>query len=212
MKIWFIRHPETFTNREKRFPFDETPAALTQRGYRQAAALTRMFESVASNGMQPNMILSSPQLRSAMLARSAAEIFGTTDVRLSEALLRERLLGVWGGKLYNAIDWSPYEGTPLEEQRAEGGETFLQVRARIKLFFRQYQSYMTEDAWILVFTHAGVIRTLQWMFTDRTLEQLFSVPAYQPHNVGLWILEYNPANGTGRFVEENCTDHLRAYQ
>lgn len=154
MKIYLIRHGRTKANEEKRF-VGWQDAALSEEGFLQAEKLALRFQD-----KKITALYSSDLLR----ATKTAEILGKNQgiIPQKNSMLREIHFGEWEGLTYEEIMYS-YE---KEMQRwfknpllysPPGGESLLQVYARMEKFLNSLSRPENNDEAIVLVSHGGAI-------------------------------------------------------
>lgn len=160
MKLYFIRHGESEANILREFSNRGLRHGLTEKGRAQATALADQLKSASIAGL-----FSSPLLR----ARQTAEI-------LSEALqmpyevtdaLREYDCGVLEGTS-TSEGWAIYDRVNQDwlvdhnwESRIEGGESFLDMKARFTPFIEMLLQQRRDSSDIVVLIgHGGLYRCM----------------------------------------------------
>jgi broad specificity phosphatase PhoE len=155
-EVLLIRHAESEWNALGRWQGQADPA-LSPRGVEQAAALAASLA-----GERFGLLVSSDLAR----ARETAIALGCA-VALAprwETRLRERHAGSWAGltRAEIAARW-PAElarvGRHDPDARPSGGESFREVAARARAFFRELGTEPSAGP-IAVVTHGGLIRAL----------------------------------------------------
>jgi broad specificity phosphatase PhoE len=157
MKLYFVRHGESEANILREVSNRGLKHGLTDKGRQEAVTLAAKFK-----GISGAKIFSSPLLRavqtSEILARELGVPFEITDA------LREYDCGIIEGKsdeasweLYTRVMYDWLEGR--WESRIEGGESFLDMRARFVPFIERLtqESRESENNLVLV-SHGGLYR------------------------------------------------------
>ena len=162
MKVYAVRHGEIELNAENRV-CGVSNGELTERGREQAERLAEEL-----SGISFDAVISSPQKRALQTARPTAERCGLPV--LQEPRLAEQNYGI-------------YEGVPRDDEgflsnkrqfafRYPGGESMMQVAARVYGFLDELKEKRPQDTVLLV-THGGVLRVLNSYFEDMTNEEFF---------------------------------------
>ncbi len=204
-RIIAVRHGETAWNVETRLQ-GHLNVELNEKGRWQAQCLGRALakEPIAA-------IYTSDLLRALATAQAIAECSssaGARPPRLHKGL-RERGFGIFAGQTYAqiAIDW------PQEFRRwhardphfaPEGGETLLQVHARVSNTVHQLASQHQGEQIVLV-AHGGVMDVLYRMATSQLIDA--------PRNWQLGNAAINRLLWTGQaltLVDWSDTRHLDA--
>jgi probable phosphoglycerate mutase len=87
---------------------------------------------------------------------------------LIEDLVRERASGLAEGKTEREIDWQNYEAVPVAERKHPGGESFLEVKERARLFMEKVRNNLHED--FLVVSHSVFILMLLSLIKSSSIE------------------------------------------
>jgi broad specificity phosphatase PhoE len=154
---WFIRHAESEANAG--LP-TTSPAGvkLTSRGRKQAESIARAFTT------QPDMIITSPYIRTKQTAIPTVERFPRT--RQSE----------WQVQEFTYLSPSQYQNTTIDQRRplanaywqrldpfyvdGEGAESFSQFMYRVQETLTKLTRL--EDEFITIFSHEQFIRAILW--------------------------------------------------
>ena len=178
MKIYLIRHGETYANVEKRY-VGFTNTALTEKGKGQIKELRKKLSKLTIK-----KAYCSPSTRT----KKTAELLGLNYE--TEENLREMNFGILEGMTYNEImEKKPEVGRQFfsewESYQVPGGESYLKVRERVKEFIN-----ILEDENTLVVTHGGWIRAF--------------LAEIEPKEIDIWNLDIN----VGCLIEVEKTDDL----
>lgn len=159
MKILFVRHGESEANLLRVISNRGWQHGLTDRGRSQAAALARKLR-----GVVVTRLYTSPLLR----AVQTAEILGGelgVGYQATEAL-REFDCGIAEGKsdqeswdLYHAV-WRDWLEQGRWERRIEGGESYLEVRARFVPFIEQLLESAGDPGSAVLVGHGGLFQAM----------------------------------------------------
>lgn len=175
-RLILVRHGESEGNRDRTFTRNpEVP--LTAQGEAQArAAAARIAEAYA-----PARLVASPYTR----ARQTAEIIAAR-FRLSveiEAALREQSFGSYAGRPYDALfEDDTYHTTPRTHWRPPGGESLLEVYARVVPAFERIARSNPDDD-IVIVSHGGVMLAL-CAYASGSWEDITVTP-----NAGVVVIE-----------------------
>lgn len=186
-KLYVVRHGQTKWNFEGRWQgWQDSP--LTDTGKQQAARAADELRNCDAVAM-----FTSDSGR----AMETAEIIGTI-VGLHpqpDAALRERFYGEYEGMTSAEID-SKFPGTRYEAGRDRrdtwrpvGGESLVEVTARVMTFIRQLAENFPGQSIILV-THAGVLRVLDAISSRQSLDEIWD---RVPGNCAIFELNANPS-------------------
>ncbi len=153
-EIWIIRHGQTDMNRKGAY-FGSLDVPLNEAGRQQAHALRARIAWPVFD-----LRLSSPLQR----AMETAAIVQPEIRFIEEPALAERAFGLWEGMTADEIRNADPSGWAVwtadwENARPEGGESLLEMWARISAFFG---SLLERSDWqrALLVSHAGPIRCL----------------------------------------------------
>ncbi len=179
-RLILIRHGESLGNRDRVFAANTDALALTELGYRQAAHAAERLRI----GFQVARVVSSAYVRARETARVIATALGTPHTIDPE--LHERLIGALAGHSYDAARQAPgYEPLRPWLWKPEGGESFVEVRARVApVLDRLAREHPDED--VAVVSHGGVMMALWAYLTDRW------EGAHVPDNCGVVVVEHGP--------------------
>ncbi len=158
MKIYLIRHGETYANVEKRY-VGFTDSELTEKGEEQIKDLKKIV-----GNMEVIKAYCSPSTRT----RKTAEILGY-DCEI-DANLREFNFGILEGMTYDEIMNEQAEvGNQLfsrwKDYKIPEGESFVELRGRVKTFI----SRLGEENVVIV-THGGWIRAFLGEITEEEID------------------------------------------
>ena len=161
LTVLLTRHGHTDRSEPEQYLGQRVQASLTERGRRDAEALARRLEGVAVD-----RIISSPLGRAVETAQILADRIGAaieTDERLTELDY-----GAWEGLTVEEIDRrfpgerDEYVANPAMT-RVGGGETGLDVAARLSRFFDELLDWWQEqasDRMCLLVGHSSVNRIM----------------------------------------------------
>jgi broad specificity phosphatase PhoE len=158
MKLYFVRHGESEANLLREFSNRGLKHGLTDKGRTQAAELAQKLK-----GTPVAKIFSSPLLRAAQTTEILAATLGK-PYQLTGAL-REYDCGVLEGKS-DAASWAWFDRVFQDwlidhkwETRIEGGESFLDIKARFVPFIEALlETYSSED--LILVGHGGLYRCM----------------------------------------------------
>lgn len=171
LQLFFVRHGETEWNVEKRLQ-GRRNSELTENGIRDAQLLgTRLAET------DFDAILASPSKRTVDTAKL---IIGerTLPFKTDERLM-EIDLGEWEGRTVDEIQQSEPELYHLYQENPSQfkgtGESFQDVKTRLEAVLDELQeSYSSGN--LLIVTHGVVIKVLQTIFKNRSLDLVWEPP------------------------------------
>jgi broad specificity phosphatase PhoE len=160
MKLYFVRHGESVANRLKEFSNRGRKHPLTETGRQQALQLAQNLRDVHAA-----RIFSSPLLRAVQTSEILSAAF-RVDYEITDAL-REYDCGVLEGRSDSA-SWEIYDEVLRAwlchnqwERRIEGGESFLDIKARFVPFIEHLtREYGHSDSDIILVGHGGLYRCM----------------------------------------------------
>ena len=170
------------TNRGASYP-------LTAKGQMQAASLADAFATIGVT-----RIYSSPLLRARQTADPLSRRIGLS-YEVTEAL-REFDCGVLEGKsdaeswaLHNEV-WLDWRERGRYDSRIEGGESFLDIRARFEPFVQRLLAELSDDDRVVMVGHGGLyIHMLPALLTDTEFAREAGLPF---PNTGYVVAEPRP--------------------
>jgi probable phosphoglycerate mutase len=157
--LYFVRHGESEANLRKEFSNRGRKHPLTARGREQARQLAETLRT------QPiSHIYTSPLLRATQTAEILAETLAV-GVTVHDAL-REYDCGILEGRS-DAAGWTLYTEVQqawLEqgdwERRIEGGESFLDMKARFAPFVQELIGRQRQDEAFVLIGHGGLFHCM----------------------------------------------------
>lgn len=159
-KLYFVRHGESEANLRQEFSNRGTGHGLTAWGRRQVETLAERLQRLDVIGL-----FASPLLRAVETAEVLSQAFGV-PYEVTDAL-REYDCGILEGKsdqaswkLYNTVlqDWFQHRRW---ERKIEGGESFLDIRARFVPFVeRLLRTHEDHPGDLVLIGHGGVYRCM----------------------------------------------------
>ncbi len=160
MKLYFVRHGESEANLLREFSNRGLKHGLTEKGRAQALELAQNFK-----GTPASKIFSSPLLRAVQTTEIFAAALGK-PYQLTDAL-REYDCGVLEGKS-DAASWALYDHVLQDwlvdhkwESRIEGGESFLDIKARFVPFIEALlETYQDSAEDLILVGHGGLYRCM----------------------------------------------------
>lgn len=196
MKLYFVRHGETRENVENIIQGHQA-GTLTDLGHKQARRLAERLSEIAFTA-----IYASDLGRVLDTARYVGA-FQSAPIQLDERL-RERGAGIYEGLPRQVLwDAEATSGQPQIEFRPEGGESFLDLQARIEAFVEaSFSRHPGEE--VLVLSHGGWNRQLLGWARQIGVAEALDLPQT---NTCVNIIEIDPAK---RFTVHlaNSVSHL----
>jgi len=165
MKILLLRHGETVEGAQG-IALGSIGGTLSDKGKAQAKA---MADGIMRSDFRPDHIVTSDLNRAVDTAEIISRKMGNLSIEINNDV-NERRGGEREGKKSDEIDWEEYEKQPFERRRHKGGESYEDVRVRVKKFLNNLEG---ED-FILV-THSAFLRTLLSVFLEITIEETSDV-------------------------------------
>lgn len=171
LQLFFVRHGETEWNVEKRLQ-GRRNSELTENGVRDAELLGKRL---AANDF--DAVFVSPSKRT---VETAKLIIGerTLPFKTDERLM-EIDLGEWEGRTVDEIQQSEPELYHLyqeEPSQFKGtGETFVDVKNRLEEVLAELEEAYPSGQ-LLIVTHGVVIKVLQTIFKERSLDLVWESP------------------------------------
>ncbi|WP_321316338.1 alpha-ribazole phosphatase [Labilibaculum sp.] len=165
MEIYLIRH--TKVNVEQGVCYGQKDVDLAESYEEELEAVKNQLK-----GIEFDFIVSSPLLRAKKLA---IDIFG--DQVIEDKRLMELNFGDWEGKVWDEIK-DPLFPVWMEDfvnKKCSNGESFVMLRDRVLEFWNEIK--LKDSKKIAVFTHGGVIRTINAIEKNIKLEDSFNEPA-----------------------------------
>jgi broad specificity phosphatase PhoE len=168
MRIYFVRHGESYANVRREISNRGLKHGLTRKGREQAAALADKLQ-----GRATTRIYSSPMLRAIETSIIVANRLNL-DYAVVDAL-REFDCGVAEGRADQAA-WQMWKDVTDDwvvhkrwEQRIEGGESFYNIRDRFVPFVEELiRQYGNADEGIVCVAHGGIY----WMMLPLVVKNI----------------------------------------
>lgn len=195
MKLIIVRHGETEENITKTVQ-GHRHGKLTETGTIQAKKLALRLKDEKIDAIYSSDL--------GRCKQTAAEIlrFHNVPVRYTDEL-RERNLGVFEGRhrdvLHGAVEKS---GLPRAHFKPEGGESFLDLKARVQIFLDRLIG-LYKGKTVLLVTHGGVVKMLLGILLKKPIEEALEL---KPANASITIIEIGEKEHIAHLV--NSTEHL----
>ncbi|MBO6726110.1 MAG: histidine phosphatase family protein [Rhizobiaceae bacterium] len=174
--LYFIRHGESTSNRDKVFSGSRNDVALTALGRNQAKAAG---SEIIANGLDLNRLVCSPLKRAIETASIISEeINFPFDRVIIDDRIAEYDVGSFTGK--SSKDVAALE--VLADQESEVPESFLK---RIKEALAEYDAM---DGNTLIVSHGGVSRMMRCYKAGRDINMFLDTPNYK--NAKLIVLKW----------------------
>lgn len=199
-RLYIIRHAEAEGNLYRRIQgwYD---SLITERGYRQIAALEHRFADIAIDA-----VYSSDLFRT---KTTAAAIYGPKGLPLKlEPNLREIHLGVWEDRCWGDVAHADPEGmrafnSSSGQWSVEDGETFQEVGSRITSTVLNIAAE-NPDKTVAIFSHGMAIRALQGTLMGLRPEQWGTLG----HGDNTCVTYVEVEDGEARIQWRNDNSHL----
>jgi alpha-ribazole phosphatase/probable phosphoglycerate mutase len=153
MRVFLLRHGETFWNADGNRYCGRTDIGLTEKGMAQAHMVKTQLARTDLAA-----VYSSPLQR----ARITAEIASGKDVLTDDRII-EADFGQWEGKTKEEFlaeipdSWTKWMADPFQHRAGNTGETGAEIVSRVDAFFQQLlQAHQNQT--VLVVAHNGVNR------------------------------------------------------
>lgn len=186
MKLLLIRHGETIENREGIFQ-GWNPGKLSRLGERQAKLLGKRLKDV-----KIDLILTSDLRRTYDTAKEISKYHKNIKL-IKDKLLRERGLGDFQGKKRGEVDWREFNG-----------ESFLEVYARMKLFYKKILKKYKKET-ILIVGHGASGNILRLIIQKGNIKNRKRFKKLQNTFVTEYIID---KKGNSKLKYLNCRRHL----
>lgn len=151
-KLILVRHGETEWNSDKRIQ-GSVDVPLSERGVAQAEALAA---TLAERGERFDRAYTSDLQRSRQTGHILAQKLGVPSLTTSP-LLRELNCGEWEGRFIEDLkqnDWPSYERWLVDPEYAiPGGESVMQLHARVRAFMSQERPSLERSEAVLIVAH-----------------------------------------------------------
>ncbi len=201
-KIYLVRHAEAEGN-VYRIAHGHYDGLITQRGYRQIAALQKRFADIPVDA-----VYSSDLFRARTTAKA---IYGPKGLPLQQRReLREVDMGSWEGRTWQDLTTHDPEqmynfNRDLSKWQIEGGEPASHVRDRMIAELKKI-AVENEGKTVAVVSHGAALRITIGSLQGLSLEELGSTP--HGDNTAVSLLEAE--NGRLRVVFRDDNSHLLA--
>ena len=164
MKLIVVRHGQTTENAQNIIQ-GQLPGTLSQKGIEQVKATAEKLKSV-----QLDAIYCSDLARCVDTAAIIARYHPNQKIVYTK-LLRERKGGNLEGQVLNTAYWESLPGTEQSRRYPGGGESWEDVKTRVKPFLNKLFVDHQKDTVLLV-THGGVIRSIRAYMENIPLSEL----------------------------------------
>ncbi len=180
MKIYFVRHGATLSNKLDRVMSRTNDESLSDEGLSEVVAIV----SKTAPDLLYDVVLTSPLKRAAETAQEFAKIKNLI-VEPHDGML-EREFGILSNKTWEEIDeitqgklnYALWQKEMEFDLSPYGGETKESVRERV-LDFIDYLKNSYADRQPLVVTHGGVLRTMYALFPNHTPKSFGNVSIHE---------------------------------
>ena len=179
-RIYLVRHGETEWNVEKRMQ-GQKDSPLTSRGRDQAVLLREKLLAdpvIAKRGL--DLAISSALGRACQTLEIC--INGINITKGIDAGLNEISLGEWEGLTFSEVkqkwpeEFYNFWHCPSLYTPSRGGETYMQLQARMVSTLKKIAAIMTKPANILVISHWIAIKTALVALQGLSIDHIPSIP------------------------------------
>ncbi len=179
-RIYLVRHGETEWNVEKRMQ-GQKDSPLTSRGRDQAVLLREKLLAdpvIAKRGL--DLAISSALGRACQTLEIC--INGINITKGIDAGLNEISLGEWEGLTFSEVkhkwpeEFYNFWHCPSLYMPSRGGETYMQLQARMVSTLKKIAAIMTKPANILVISHWIAIKTALVALQGLSIDHIPSIP------------------------------------
>lgn len=197
MKLYLLRHGETVLNQD-RIIQGQVPGELSAKGINQAKLVAEYLQEINFDHIYCSDLKRTCDTLLPILDYQKA------DVTYTE-VLRERAFGVFEGvKIDEYMAFMNEQIDDVISYRPEGGESFIDVRDRLKVFLTELlQKHLDET--ILLSTHGGTIRVALSILLGRPIEEMINLKI---ENTSISVVELCPETREVIFYKINQTPHL----
>ena len=156
MRLYFVRHGQSEANVLRVISNRDLPHGLTELGMQQAAALAQSLASVSINKIYASPVLRAIQTAAMVSAAlhvpyESAEALREFDCGVAEGRSDEAAWAMWR---HVVDDWCERR---FFESRLEGGESFLDIKARFVPFVdRLVQAHRASADNLVLLGHGGI--------------------------------------------------------
>ncbi len=200
MKVYFVRHGQTEENISNTLQGHQ-PGRLTETGREQARRLGERLSGVVFDAIYASDLGRVVDTTGYILhERTGSEVPVSYDWRL-----RERGVGIYEGRQREVLQEAELS-TPLPrvEFRPEGGESFLDLLARVESFMAGLRERHADGQTILLVSHGGWNRVLISLAEGMSLDDSLEL---SQRNTCVNVLEWVGGQGY-RLLLRDCIDHL----
>lgn len=171
MKIYFVRHGETDSNKNGTFT-GQIDSPLNEEGLEQTKQIVKEIDSDFQEIYTSDLIRC---VKTAQILNEKLNIPIVLDKRL-----RERDFGSLGGKKINEVDPEIRELDKLQQYdyKPYGGEDFNDVKNRLFDFIEELK-LNKKDKKVLVVTSGGIIRLLHNMVNNKVYERIHNSSVHE---------------------------------
>ncbi len=200
MKIIIVRHAQTDENVGEGLANRESEVLLNEEGVKQAEKLGHHLK-----GHHISHAYSSPQKRAVHTAEHVLKHHPEVKLSPADELSEQRL----GAAIHlSKAAWKEIKKNakePFHLFKAEGGESYEELQARVKSFFHELVKRHPNDT-VLVVSHGGTLGVLLVHLLEKELNEE-NYRAHQPKNTEYTIIEID-ADGRKEIHALNAREHL----
>jgi len=191
MKLFLVRHGQTFSNRDGILQ-GQLDTELSELGIKQAEKVAKRLKDYTFD-----KVFSSDLQRASNTAKAITKFHNIEIVY--DKRLRERHFGDFGGKKRSNLDWDSLDGERWEKCPPNGESINDQIK-RVKDFVDTLHS----EGNVLIVSHGGTIKALVHILLGKDLEEITLNES--PKNTGVYIIEKKDDSYIS--IIENCDVHL----
>ena len=175
MRLYLVRHARPLVR--EGMCYGSTDLAADE-GHQQQALIELVRRLPARTPL-----LSSPMQRCRSLATLLTSALHA-GAPVFDSRLAEMDFGAWEMRAWDAIPRAEIDAwaAELATHRPGGGESLIDVARRVRAFYDELQA--TKPACTIVVAHAGTIRLLLAAAQSASVEQMVSIAAQTPNNIG----------------------------
>lgn len=203
MRIYLVRHGETDYNKNG-YMQGRMETSLNEEGINQIELCAKKLSSIKFD-----TIISSSQRRALQTANIIARYHKQNEV-ITEDLLQEIDCGIWSGKSwdsikeeYQDIDFSKLKASKFVELHC--GESYDDVRFRIKDFFEKIDDILDENDTVLIVTHGFIIKSIVSSLLNININNKNS---FHISNAGITIIDRFMKKQKSSLITLNDISHL----
>lgn len=203
MEIYFIRHGETVWNTEKRFQgLSNSP--LTKKGEKQAKLLGEKLKEIKFDRFYSSALQRANNTAHLIKGNRKQEVFifeAFNEISMGEM---EGMQHLDFQKLYPEQYIAFYNNQLDYDPSAYGGESFLELRERIKKGLIDFVELNKNCERVLVVSHGATLKVLFHYLSGKEMSELKNEPI--PKNTSYTVVKYE--NNKFGIIDFSNTSHL----